>query len=146
MAHGFEEHPAPGFVGFHRTHSDGRAQVLQVFWWQNAKYAAAADIPRYYMVLDVSIGSLCPRGAGASGRFRLPMVAWPAVPGLQVVRRWMDVAAEFESVFLSLYDLPAAEGLRRLHGLDDRYQIKPTSMASPSRATELVEHHREMKE
>lgn len=138
--HGFLEHPAPGFIGFHRIHPDGRSQSLNVFWWQNAKHAAAAGIPRYYMVLDVSIGSLT-HGAGATGRFRLPMVTWPAAPSSQLVRPWTDVAAELEEVFLPLYDLPEAEGSRRLRRLDDRYQIKRPSDAASGAATNLVEHH-----
>lgn len=140
MTHGFEEQPAPGFIGFDRTHPDGRSQGLHVFWWQNAKHAAAAGIPRYYMVLDVSIGSLA-GGCGAGGRFRLPMVAWPAAPDTQLVRPWTDVAAEFEDVFLPLYDLPEAEGSRRLRGLDHRYQIKPPSAGASVRATNVLEHH-----
>lgn len=100
MTHGFEEHSTPGFIGFHRTHPDGRSQGLHVFWWQNAKHAAVAGIPRYYMVLDVSIGSM-PNGGGAGGRFRLPMVTWP-VPDTQLVRPWTEVAAEFKEIFLPL--------------------------------------------
>lgn len=116
-SHGFIEHDEPGFIGFHRTH-DGRHQMLNVFSWANDKHAAAAGIPRYYLVLDISTGV---RDAG--GRFRLPMVAWPAPPGEQTIRPWTDVATEFEEVFLPLFNSPEAEARELTRRLGNRYRL-----------------------
>lgn len=117
-SHGFTEQDVPGFIGFHRTHSDGRRQVLNVFWWSNDKHAAEAGIPRYYLVFDVSPGA---RETG--GRFRLPMVAWPAAPGEQTIRPWADVVTEFEEVILPLFDCSEVEARALTRGLGNRYRI-----------------------
>ncbi|CPV66396.1 Uncharacterised protein [Mycobacteroides abscessus] len=116
--HGFVEHEARGVIGFHREHSDGRRQGLGVFWWSNDKHAAEAGIPRYYLVLDVSPGV-----PDAGGRFRLPMVAWPAAPADQTIRPWADVVAEFEEVFLPLLDSPVAQAPELTRALGNRYSL-----------------------
>lgn len=118
--HGFIEHDTPGFVAFHRTHEDGREQSLSVFWWANAKHAAAKGIPRSYMVV-----CLDPGGGAGGGRVRLPLVQWPAPPAGQSNRSWAEVAKEFEEVFWPIYDLPAAEARERIGSLGDRYRIWP---------------------
>lgn len=118
--HGFVEHPAPGFLGFHRTHADGRWQGLNVFWWSNAQHAAALGIPRYYMVFDIA-----PAASAPGGRFRLPMVVWPAALAEQDVRPWPDVVAEFEEVFLPVFDAPESRGRELVEDLSARYQIFP---------------------
>ncbi|MFV8227252.1 hypothetical protein [Mycolicibacterium fortuitum] len=117
-SHGFVEHHSPGFVGFHRRHDDGREQNLSAFWWANAKHAAAKGIPRSYMVV-----CLDPGGGAGDGRFRLPLVRWPAPVEGQTRRPWAEVATEFEDVFWPIYDLPAAEGRELIAALGDRYQI-----------------------
>lgn len=116
-SHGFVEHDEPGFIAFHRTY-DGRHQVLNVFSWANDKHAAAAGIPRYYLVFDVSPGI---REAG--GRFRLPMVAWPAPPDKQAIRPWADVVAEFEEVFLPLFNSSEDEARELTRSLGWRYRL-----------------------
>lgn len=116
-SHGFIEHDQPGFIGFHRTH-DGRHQTLNVFSWSNDKHAAAARIPRYYLVLDISPGI---REAG--GRFRLPMVEWPAPPDEQTIRPWADVATEFTEVLLPPFNSPENEARELTQRLSNRYRL-----------------------
>lgn len=126
-SHGFEEHSAPGFVGFHRTHPDGRRQVMNIFSWSNDKHAAEAGIPRYYLVFDISLGA-----CDAGGRFRLPMVEWPAAPAEQTIRPWADVAAEFEEVFLPLFDSPEDKAHELTRGLGDRYRLRAAEKVAGS--------------
>lgn len=83
--HGFAHHEAPGFIGFHRTHPDGRKQLLHLFSWSNPKHAAAQDIPHSYVVVAPMIdASTLPGESGfhvqEDGRFTVIVRGFGGVP------------------------------------------------------------------
>lgn len=126
--HGFSEHPAPGFVGFHRFHpTDGRFQQLHVFTWSNPKAAERQGIPSAYLVICPTIDE--PKGLeglphpSPTPRFRIPLVHWPSEK--QEPRNWQEVVDEYERVFLPAFELPLPAGNQHLGGLEDRYTLTP---------------------
>lgn len=124
-SHGFTLHDAPGFIGAHRRHADGRFQQVHLFWWRNDKIAAQRGIPRAYLVVDPTLdqesGQPTARSCGSVGRYRIPLVEWPSAE--QAVRKWDDVVAEFGEVFGAAFDAPLDVGTEALRKLPDRYLI-----------------------
>ncbi len=119
--HGFIRHQAAGFVGWHRTHEDGRKQLLHVFFWSNPKHAAAQGIPHAYIVVCPAIDAVrLPDEDGfyveEDGRFT---VVTKDRSGAPVV--WADAAAEFEHTYLEIFNAPLPRG-RQL--LEDLRQIR----------------------
>lgn len=122
---GFTLHMAPGFVGAHRRHRDGRFQQMHLFWWRNDKVAAQHGIPRAYLLVDPTLdqdgGQPTPNSYGSLGRFRIPLVEWPSQD--QPWRTWGDVATEFRKVFGAAFDAPLDVGTEAIRGLPERYQL-----------------------
>lgn len=121
--HGFTLSPRQGFVGAGRTHPDGRAQRLDVFFWSGTRQADAAGIPRSYLVADLGLD------AAGGPRRRLPLVHWPDDPGQRVpaaqqrIRPWREVVAEFEEVFIPAMNVDLHTGYAMLEALPERYLI-----------------------
>jgi hypothetical protein len=114
--HGFVSTPEPGFVSFQRDHPDGRRQLLRFFCWSNKKHAAAAGIPRSYIVVCLGLDR-----AREICRLRLPLVEWPSVE--QPARPWRDVVEEFNAVVLPALDAPSVEGHLILERLEQRHLL-----------------------
>lgn len=124
--HGFAQHEIPGFLGFHRTHEDGRLQLAQFFTWANSKWADRTGVPHAYLVVVPAIdidASLCePRyGQHEDGRFTIVQKGF----GGQPVRAWTDVATEFEEQFIPAFDEPVASGHRILNELSVSHPLPP---------------------
>lgn len=122
---GFTLHDAPGYVGAHRRHADGRLQQMHLFWWRNDKIAAQRDLPKAYLVVDPTLdqtgGQPTPNSYGSQGRFRVPLVDWPSTQ--QALRTWADVVAEFNEVFGTAFDAPLDDGVDAIRKLPGRYRI-----------------------
>lgn len=117
--HGFTRTQEPQYcVGYRRRHSDGRAQLLGVFWWAKKKLGAAdSRSPKAYLVVCPNLDDDQDHGA----RYRLPLVDWPS--SKQRRRPRHEVVDEFQAVFLYAFDAPSEVGHKKLHGLDDRYLV-----------------------
>lgn len=114
---GFVRHEAPGFVGWHRTHEDGRKQLLHVFFWSNPKVAAADGIPHAYIVVAPAIDAArLPDEDGfyveEDGRY---IVVTKDRAGSPIP--WTDAAAEFCSTYLEIFDAPLPRGRQLLEDL-----------------------------
>lgn len=113
---GFSASERRGFVGLARVREDGYYQRLDFFRWSNRKHAAAAGVPRAYLVVCISLN-----GRAETGRWIVPLVEWPSE--LQEPRPWVDVAEEFKTVFPPILDAPLHDARARLVGLERRYRL-----------------------
>lgn len=124
--HGFVQHETPGFLAFHRTHADGRRQVVQFFTWTNPKHADRMGVPHAYLVvapaIDVatSAGDLG-FGQPEDGRFTIIQKGF----GGQPVRGWAEVAEEFEGEFMPAFDASVTQGRSILQALSASHPLPP---------------------
>lgn len=124
--HGFVHHEAPGFIGFHRTHTDGRKQLLHLFSWSNPKHADAQGIPHSYVVVAPMIdASTLPGESGfhvqEDGRFTVTVKGYGGFP----IRTWREVADELVERFLPAFDLPLPAGIDLLDQLNETNHLLP---------------------
>ncbi|AZZ54965.1 hypothetical protein [Rathayibacter iranicus] len=108
--HGFMQHQEPGFVGWHRTHEDGRRQVLHVFFWSNPKYAAGVGIPHAYIVVVPTIDAKTVPGDDRcarheDGRFIIPTIDRE---GQRIA--WDVAGTQFQNIVSPLFDAPVEIG------------------------------------
>lgn len=101
----------PGFIS---GRDEQRSLEVSLFTWGGADHAEQYLIPRHYLVV-------CMQG----GRWRLPTVEWePFLPQAeQHSRPWADVLAEFDEVFLPMFDggpAPTSERYTLERGLTER--------------------------
>lgn len=124
--HGFVQHDTPGFLAFHRTHEDGRLQLVHFFTWSNPKHADRTGVPHAYLVvapaLDVAHTPGEPRyGQHEDGRFTIIQKG----VGGQPVRAWADVAGEFEKLFIPAFNETSARGREILNELSVSHPLPP---------------------
>lgn len=125
-SHGFVHHEAPGFIGFHRTHTDGRKKLLHLFSWSNPKHADAQGIPHSYVVVAPMIdASTLPGESGfhvqEDGRFTVTVKGYGGYP----IRTWREVADELVERFLPAFDLPLTAGRDLLDQLNETNHLPP---------------------
>ena len=110
--HGFVRHDTPGFAGWHRIHSeDGRKQMLHVFFWSNAKHAAAAGIPHAYVVVVPTIDSRTLPGEDGYVLMEDTRFIIPTKDRQGQVIEWKEYGAPmFEQTVMPLFDTPVEVG------------------------------------
>lgn len=133
--HGFVHHEVPGFVGFHRTHTDGRKQLLHLFSWSNPKHADAQGIPHSYVVLAPMIDAAKLPGESGfhvqeDGRFTVIVKGFGGYP----VRTWAEVSDEIIERILPVLDLPEPTGRALLSRLHETNHLPPTRGDAEERA------------
>lgn len=134
--HGFAHHDVSGFIGFHRTHVDGRKQLLHLFSWSNPKHADAQGIPHSYVVVAPMIDASTLPGEGGfhvqeDGRFTVIVKGFGGHP----VRTRGEVADELLARFLPAFDLPVSAGRDLLDQLNETNPLPPRrtrSLLQPS--------------
>lgn len=108
--HGFARHDEPGFLGWHRTHPDGPKQLLHVFFWSNAKYAAANGLPHAHIDAALAIDApTLPHEPGyrRSEDVRLTITT-KGLDGTPLP--WATAAAQFADLILPIFLHPLNEG------------------------------------